>query len=578
MKKPKIPAFFFANNSRGEKSSAMTTLIDAPHKITLSENASTFRFAPVATGNRPTESNCTIQVTSYVPVGESITLKGNRTSIVITASTTPNNNQFLTTATPPTNRRQLQEYKNNVAESIADTLEQYSTMRNNYSITLSNNTVTITANTSDSDYNFTTSTTSTTSIVMVNQLAVEEFLNQEKIGYTAFCNIYTSDRVYDSVIPKDKSIFVGSMIFDATTTDAFVSANSVKDYLEHILPIKSFVPFDGFYRMEQGLTSSGTVIQKDNLKFIMRPYFLEYGDRYSYVENHAKKNFVKGVSEVRWMQLGAFDKLLPYNIEQFVFDSSSFKSFGWLSSVPAPKKITYTSHEYLQCIFKLSQDQINCNLQLNCRFTDGTSVIIEKSSIGCQNVGGNVSFDVSPLAMDIASIEDINGKLIDRYSVRLKWLQGGSNEAFSYSQTYIMDRTCYRSKNNVIFLNEFGAWDSLEFKGMPLESLNRETDTITRHTPDNANTEQSISAEVSLNISTNTTTIHSMESGVLSYDLVKWYKKMGESAAVYIWDNKYNQYRSILISSFNYNLDSTNVASSFSITYTYTTQNNTISR
>ena len=581
MKQPLIPSNWLQDNARNEKSNAITTLKTAPSKITLSENTSNFTFEPVKTGQNPTESVAVIQVAGYIAVGEEITIKSDKTSITLKASETPSSNGFYTESTTPLGP-QLVPYLQTVAESIADTLNQSLSLFNNYTVTLFNSTVVVTANFADPSFDFTTLSSTSNAIVLINQQGTAEFLSQEQINYTAFCNVYVGSQLYDQPVSKADCIYVGTKLIDSSTQEANITVGAVGNYLNHILPLKSLSAYDGYYQMDKGEKAGGLVIPNEdeygNVNLIMRPYFLEYGDKFSYVTNQTKKSYTKGVSEVRWMQLGSFDKLLPYDMSEYVWNTNNPFSFRWLTSCPNTKTVTYNSHEYLQVICKFSNVQQDFNLQVYCNFYDGTSTTVNKSTYNSKNIGGNISFDVSPTALDIKGIEQANGKNIDYYEVRLRWTYKGNQTGTSQLKRYKYDRNCYTDSKEVIFVNEYGAWDSLEFRGECIDTLDRSIDTIARALPFNANTDDSVSSEVSINITTDVTSEYTLNTGILPTEMLKWSKKLAESSAVFIWDNDYNKYRSIIVKDTSYVNDSVQTGLNLQMTFTYGTSNNTVKR
>jgi hypothetical protein len=152
------------------------------------------------------------------------------------------------------------------------------------------------------------------------------------------------------------------------------------------------------------------------------------------------------------------------------------------------------------------------------------------------------------------------------------------NNATSQVRYYVMDRECYEHKKQIIFLNEFGAWDSLEFLGEITESIDRSVENINRNLPSNSNRVSAISSEVSLNINTSVNSNFTLHSGLLTDEYIAWSRKLVESSSVYIWDTNFNKYRNILISEFEIVYDTKLRGDSLSITFNYTTTNNTISR
>lgn len=579
-RKPLIPLNWISDNSRIEKSNAATILDTVPQEIVLSENKANFKFSPVDAPLPHSKAQGIIQVGAYIPIGETINIVvPNITSITLTASTTPGANEFYTESSAPAN---LVPYLQTVIESIADALLTTLSLSNNYSVQIQNTSLLIEATSFGTEYDFTTFTSSIpTSINMFTQNGSSRYLTNDFIDYTCFANIFVCNQVYGTLVNKFESVYAGTNIVDSNTGEVNIDAAVVGNYVNHILPIRNVTPFDGFAALDKGVTSGGIVIpgEDDNgdTRFICRPYFIEFGDKFSYVKNQAKKQFTKGVSEIRWMQLGAFDRLMTYDMSQYVWNPISNGSFKWLTSCPM-KTITYDSHEYLQVIVDHTTVNRTAYIELVLNFYDGTQTTANKTAFSYQDVGGNVSFDVSPVALDLQTIESNQGKLIDTYSVRINWDIDGINRGTSTFNTYKFDRNCYNDKENIIFVNEFGAWDSLEFRGSITEDLQRSIDTLERSLPFNANTTDAINSEVKINVNTDINSRYTINSGLLSPEVTDWSKKLMESSAIYIWDNQYNGYRAILITENDYIDDNSQTGRSLSITFTYTTDNNSISR
>jgi hypothetical protein len=220
-------------------------------------------------------------------------------------------------------------------------------------------------------------------------------------------------------------------------------------------------------------------------------------------------------------------------------------------------------------------------VQVLYKFYDGTSILDNVPDMTYNDLAGNVSIDVSPTVLGINSIETANGKLVDSYKVRIRWQYKQLPAAIvGYSEwhSYVMDRTCYDNKQQVIFLNEYGAWDSLEFRGQVEETLDREFLQIERNLPYNANTLDSVSTEVKLNIDTNVKSNYTLRSGLLNDSHINWVKKILESSSVYIWDYDVNRYRSIAIRDYTWSNNTIPTADSVTITFNYSTDNNTIKR
>jgi len=408
--------------------------------------------------------------------------------------------------------------------------------------------------------------TSTTAQFFINYApGSPKYQSQSKLDYTAFAWLYVGNEVFASQVDKFAALEVDAYAVPSAQDAVNLAVGVVGDFVQPVLPQKKLTPANDFYSMDNGTD-----------RFILRPYFVVYGDSYREVTNGQKRQFVKGVTPVRWVQLGALDALRPYDINQFVWIPNSPNSFKWLSSAPN-KEVTYNSHEYLQLICKKPTTANNFNLEVKCNFYDGTSAIVIKPTFSASGLAGNISFDVSPLALDLLAIETANAKLIDTYSIKLKWVASGGAYGYSQIKTYKFQRDCNNKSNQIIFLNEFGAWDCLEFRGEMQKNTDREVNYISRALPPNANKAAAINAKTSLNIETNSTDNFTIYSGILSKEVYDWSSKLLDSSDVYLWNEDLADYESIKIVDYDYGFDTKQGGGSLSITYNRN-QNNTISQ
>lgn len=555
-----------------------TILNDEPAEITLSENVNNFKFEPALTGGGA-KSLLLVQPLNYVAVGATITITSNYGSMVLTASATPSANEFWTNATVVT---PTAAYLQQVAESIADAINQNISFNNSYIISLNSPNVTVYAKQYGSAFNFTASTSTPSTIYVFASAGSSYYESDNLTDYSCWAELYIGSTDYADTINKYEMEFVDKYIIDSAKNEANLAPSVVGDYVEPILPYRNNVSAYLAYLLDKGQFSDGTLYPQldhfGNQKKHLKPYFILYGDSFRYITNGQKKRYTKGCSKIRWVQLGAFDKLLPYNMADYTWLPNNTKNVKWMTTAPKFKTVTYTSHEYLQLICKKTATSNTYWLSITCNFYDGTSVVVNKPAQSANNISGNISFDVSPTALDIQSIETSNGKLIDTYEVKLVWGNFTPNNAQSQTRYYVVDRECYENKKQIIFLNEFGAWDSLEFLGQITEEIDRDVENIQRNLPSNANDVDAISEEVAINISSNVQSSFTLHSGLLSEEYVKWSKKIVESSAVFIWDETYLKYRNIIITDFDIVYDTKLRADSVSITFTYTTTNNTIKR
>jgi hypothetical protein len=564
------------NNNKIEKAEAITSLSAFPSNITFSENVRTFTFTPKLT-NAGVKAYSVIQPFAYVPVGTEIRIQGQVANITLTASSTPTGNQFWTEATPVAPTAQ---YLERVAESIASTINQNLSFNNNYIVTLLNSQLAVTSKQYGSLYNVTSSTTNTSVIFRTDVLGTAFYESENYIDYSAFADLYIGETEYEDNADKYLFHFIDSYRIDSNTSEANVNPLIVGDYCEPILPYRNLVQANKVYMMDAGRFVDGSLYPQldsfGNQKRLLKPYFFLYGDSYRYIVNGAQKKRTMGQTPIRWVQLGALNELNPYDITIYTWMPNNVKTFSWLTTQPV-KEITYDSHEYLQCIVKKVTSNGNFYLSANVNFYDGTFTTVNKPLENYNGVWGNVSFDVSPTFWGIKNIETLNNKLVKDYTVRLYWDANGTL-ATSNAKTYKMDRLCYEENHNIIYLNQFGAWDSLEFNGQLQEDKSREITTLERNIPFNANTVDSINSEVKLNVDTKVNSEFSLETGLVSQEMIEYSKVLSKSSSVFIWDKELQSYRSIIITSIQNVYNTVLRGDSIGITFTYSVDNNTIKR
>ena len=160
----------------------------------------------------------------------------------------------------------------------------------------------------------------------------------------------------------------------------------------------------------------------------------------------------------------------------------------------------------------------------------------------------------------------------------------GQQKHILNQKTYVIDRNCYTHKQEVIFCNEFGGWDALEFLGEVQEDIEKSSISIERgipslaNKPDDYSVSRATNTEVTLNVSTDVKSVFSIHTGLMSEEHYRWSKKLLESSAVFIWDDSVKEYRSIIVTDNDYNFDTMNEGGSLSISFTYATSNNSANR
>lgn len=567
------------NNAASEKSSALTQLKEFAAEITTSSNMRAFKFEPKPSATPAVNAVLGMVVFAYVPVDTTLTVNVLGTSITLTAKEAPTAGEFLTTTSAPTN---LSDYLELVAESIADALNQTAFINTNYTVTLNGNNIALEAIQAGEKFNISASV-STNVIFTTNVNGSEAFDSQALIDYFGFVDVYVGNQVFAESVNKYEAILIDSYPVDTESNTVEIGIDSPRNWVNKVLPIRQPSGANEFYQMDKGTSAAGVVIpsedaQTEAVNLILRPYFLVYGDSYRFVENGQRKRFVRGVSPIRWVQLGALDKLHPYDMGGHVFNPVALASFDWLTSRPNGRFVTMDSHEYAQCIVRHTSTAATLSQEIKYIFHDGTSETTTKSALPLAGIGGNISFDISPNALNVKTIEITHSKLVASYEFRLKWNNAQPATGQSAKIVRHIDRTCYDQETQILFLNEFGAWDSLTFRGKKSTKMSREVRTIKRALPFSANRSGTGSSEVKTAIGITSNKVFTLDSGILSNEQYLWASRLLDSSAVYIWNESLQAYESIIIQSHNYELDSTKHGQNIRVTFERTVLNNTITQ
>jgi len=557
-----IPSTWNLNNNAQTKSGSLPfVLSNEPAEIRANENILRFEFTPQVANVGAMKASLSLRVVANVAVGDTFTISFSLGELILTASLTPSFNEFYTETATST-----LAYRTLVAESIANELSNSLVFSNNYDITTSGDFIFVTAlNFGDE---FTLSVTPPTNILVASNTAGDDYFTYEGlVDYSLFADIYVSDELFADTVSKQGAEYIDTYVIPASGVPVNINVGGlIKDFTDVVLPNRSSVA--GLFYKE--LDNSGDVK-------VMRPYFVVYGDYFRFVEGGEKKKRTQGVTSVRWSQNAAQDFLLPYSIDSW--NPKGTSSFVWLTSCPNGKEVTYDSVEYLQTIVRKStsgSDAFGLRCKLN--FYDGTSYTVVLNDVdGYSDLGGNLSFEVSPLVFNMIGWETFLGKLVDTYEVSLFW-QFGAGTYTSETKTYIMHRQCNEAYKNIIWVNEFGAWDSLTFRGESAEGVTRANNLVNRALSFDANTTDSISDEVTLTQRIDFSKTYNIQSSFVSAAHYRWLAGLLKSSSVFVWDEEFEAYRSITITESDYNATTSRTEQSLNITYRYTTNEGTISR
>jgi hypothetical protein len=143
-----------------------------------------------------------------------------------------------------------------------------------------------------------------------------------------------------------------------------------------------------------------------------------------------------------------------------------------------------------------------------------------------------------------------------------------------------MKRICNKKVNNVIFLNEFGVWDSLNFTGEVDKNVERDVEYLQR--PISINTPNTgfntPSDEIQIPVNMNVRDTYTLTSELINKDSYNHLSRILNSSAVFIYSQEDNRYKAIKIEEYDYSANTLNDQNTFIMTYSFTVNNNYITR
>lgn len=546
-------------------------LFREPNKFVASENMIAYEFLPTEINSLATYSSITINVIDAVAPSETIQIQAFNNNITLIASLTPTTNEFFTPNSGTFNNRVI------TAEQIANELSNNLAFSQYYNVSSQDFTIIITAKVYGSGYDITF--TGTSNIVEISNVSgSDKYKYNQYTDFNNYYTIYVAPLQSEYGVDQDKYLYTPASEYQIPFSSTSLNFNVnevIKNYVEHVLPTK---------KLNIGFSVKELDKVTDKLP-ILRAFFVEWGSVYRYITNGESKKNIQGVTSIRWVQCGAQHKLNYYTLNSYVLDPTQTTPFSFLTSRPDYTPVTYTSHQYIQFIFKRTYPIFatgTLQLKIDVVFMDGTTQSNTLGNYNYELLGGNLSFDVSPSALNLQGIEQIAGKIIQTYSVCVVWTNL-TGTFYSNKHYYTLLPACLNEKVNIIWFNDFGAWDSHEFYGTQTKQQTRQTTSYTKNIPFSANTNVGVlskaaSEEVNIINNINHNTNYTISSGLMNIDFYNFMVGITKSTAVYLYDSTEKQYVSINIVDFAVDYNNRNSEFNMKITYNYTVDNNTITR
>lgn len=576
---PSLPLTWLLSNSAFQKTgNTYYEIGNNPKLFSASENVINYIFNNNINAGSHSASRLVLNVFGSVSLNGSITLTNDFMTVVIRPSDTPNSNEFYRAggSTTPANRSLI-------AESIAFELRNNLTFNQYYNVWSQGATVFIEARVIGSSYNFNITTLNASLLLLggvsqTNVVSTDIYEWQSLIDYNAFVEVYVANGVYGQNIDKRNSYLTDIYSVPPTSKEAWAIniSDSIKNYVDIVLPTKRNVNTIGLKQLDFQVNTNGEAILP-----VVRPYYIVYGAEYRFAAGLEKKKFISGVSDVRFVLNGAFGLLEDYNFNPYILDTTSTTSVKFMTSSPSVKDTDYTSQEFLHFYRRSNTFELgNFGVEVEFKFYDGTSIAQSYPLGNYAGIIGTISIDISPNCLDINNIETVNGKMVDTYTAKLYWTINSTQRYYSEARTYTMKRICNKNSNNVIFVNEFGVFETLNFTGEIIKNVNRDVSYSKRaigiNTPNTGF--DTISDEVSMPVLMNNADSYILSTELIDKEYYNWLSTILNSSSVYIYDEEGSRYRCIIITDYEYSYNSLNETSTFSMTFSYTVNNNYITR
>lgn len=571
---PSIPAIWRLSNIARQQGTQYFDIQSNPKLFSSSENIINYTFLNAINSGTHNKTRLGLNVFSSVSLLGSIKLKNSFGTLQIFPSDLPTINHFFRNSglTSPTNRARI-------AESIAFELRSNLTFDALYNIYAQGAIIFIEARNFGAAYNFDITELNAQLTIMggvnvsTNVVATNKFKFQDLIDASTYFEIYVADGIYGETINKQNSILCDVYTTKQNTVDNFAIniSDSIKQFVDIVLPTKRTSP---------------TIVVKEldkqpNKLPVCRPFYILYGSEFRFASGLDTKKMVGGISDVRFVLNSAFGYLDEYDLAPYILDANSTQTFKFLTNCPNIKETDYNSHEYLNFYKKVNNTELgNLGLEVEFEFYDETTTT-NLYPIGLYStLGGVLSIDISPDVLRVSNIEAVNAKLVKNYKVRVFWTITGSTKYYSEYKTYTMKRICHVKTNNIIFLNEFGVFDSLNFTGEEQKNVERNSDFLDRAISiENPNFGfDTVSDEVVISQNLQVSNKYTITSQLFDKDFYNYLSNFLKTSTIFIYSQEYSRYKAIKIENYEYNYSSDLEENLFVLTYSYSTDENTITR
>lgn len=489
----------------------------------------------------------------------------------------PNKNTYFLANTLTDAQGNFIKNNNNteIANSLAQVLQDDIIINSNYYINVNSNVVTLVAKTSSSRFDITDSnvtrynssnTVVTTGVtVTIIQNGTDRFEGDILENYNIFTEVYGSKNniEYGSTLSAD--------LFDRQTELQlpYQKSNEMKFNYSDIM--KSFV-----YTPKPDYEFTGFT----TLTTYMQPFFFKYGEVYPLIANtNTAKKRLKGSTDYIWVCNAALDWEVANSMTGYTGTTISgyLRNVPFLTNAPNPKYASKRQRELLYFIIPKDLNQGTLSVKGDVVFWDGTALLNQSFitiTTGSTNFGGafciNVSFD--RLGLDV--IETSNNKLIKQLNIGV-YSGTGTTRNLTEMKTFLYDLEEPTNRVGLSWLNKLGTFDSFDFAGVAEEGLDRTAKEYTIARDINFDGSLDFGFKYRANYDVGVTKKLTVNSGWINAETFNWLIELVNSNEVYIYSNEYDNY--VRITSFKYTKSSNDTLYNIELELTQTISENNIS-
>lgn len=461
-----------------------------------------------------------------------------------------------------------------IANSLAQVLQDDIVISSNYYINVNSNVVSLVAKTSSSRFDINTTNVSryngsgsvvTTGITLsVIENGSDYFEGDILDNYNLYTEVYGSKRniQYGSTLTQS--------LFDRQTELQlpYQQNNLIKFDLSNICKSYVYTPKPDFE-----LTGFTTITT------YMQPFFFKFGEQYPLIANtNTSKKRLKGSTDYVWVCNAALNFENPNDMTAYTGETivGYLRNIPFLTNAPTKKQTTKRQRELLYFIVPKDLGQGIIDVRGSVTFWDGTALPIQSFitiSTNAFNFGGafciNVSFD--RLGLDV--IESTYNKLIKQLDIAVYTGAGARN--LTVNKTYVYELEERVNRVGIAFLNKLGTFDTFDFSGLAESSIDRSSKSYTLARDINFDGSLSQGFKYRATYDTSVTKVLNVNSGWINRETFNWLLELLSSNDIYIYSSEHDNY--VNITGFKYSLSSNDTLYNIELELTETISENNVS-